>query len=189
MYIINMWYKCYKWYLVQCVSIMRPLSAIIIYFIFSLVYLRCLFFIILFFTDFLDGYLARRWKVTSRFGSILDPICDKVSIYVLFLCFSVALHQTLLFTIIFKDILVLFGGLYTQNRWKMAIITPLGKSTMVFIGIYLGSLIFNITNEVTVLNFNFNRVALIRYITNIMVFSYIIEYIYRIGVVICQKKE
>lgn len=29
-------------------------------------------------TDFLDGYLARRWGVVSMTGAILDPIADKV---------------------------------------------------------------------------------------------------------------
>jgi CDP-diacylglycerol--glycerol-3-phosphate 3-phosphatidyltransferase len=40
------------------------------------------------FTDFLDGYLARRWKVESKFGRIMDPFCDKVLILgaYIFLC-------------------------------------------------------------------------------------------------------
>lgn len=29
-------------------------------------------------TDFLDGYLARKWGVTSTFGRIVDPFCDKI---------------------------------------------------------------------------------------------------------------
>ncbi len=29
-------------------------------------------------TDFFDGWLARRWKVESLFGAILDPIADKI---------------------------------------------------------------------------------------------------------------
>lgn len=29
------------------------------------------------FTDVFDGYLARRWNVTSHFGTIVDPIGDK----------------------------------------------------------------------------------------------------------------
>lgn len=29
-------------------------------------------------TDALDGYLARKWKVESTFGRIMDPVCDKV---------------------------------------------------------------------------------------------------------------
>jgi CDP-diacylglycerol--glycerol-3-phosphate 3-phosphatidyltransferase len=30
------------------------------------------------FTDFLDGFLARRWKVEGQFGRIVDPFVDKV---------------------------------------------------------------------------------------------------------------
>ncbi|MFI4860161.1 MAG: CDP-diacylglycerol--glycerol-3-phosphate 3-phosphatidyltransferase [Phycisphaerales bacterium JB063] len=29
-------------------------------------------------TDALDGYLARKWEVVSKFGRIMDPFCDKV---------------------------------------------------------------------------------------------------------------
>ena len=35
-------------------------------------------FIIAAVTDWLDGALARRWKTTSAFGRIMDPVCDKV---------------------------------------------------------------------------------------------------------------
>lgn len=33
-------------------------------------------------TDWLDGFLARRWQVTSRFGAFLDPVADKLIVAV-----------------------------------------------------------------------------------------------------------
>mmetsp|Transcript_26413 Transcript_26413/g.40892 ORF Transcript_26413/g.40892 Transcript_26413/m.40892 type:complete len:285 (-) Transcript_26413:132-986(-) len=32
------------------------------------------------FTDWLDGFLARRWEVTSSFGAFLDPVADKLMV-------------------------------------------------------------------------------------------------------------
>ncbi|CAJ1966929.1 unnamed protein product [Cylindrotheca closterium] len=32
------------------------------------------------FTDYLDGYLARRWDITSAFGAFLDPVADKLMV-------------------------------------------------------------------------------------------------------------
>ncbi|MEE9405712.1 MAG: CDP-diacylglycerol--glycerol-3-phosphate 3-phosphatidyltransferase [Algisphaera sp.] len=31
-------------------------------------------------TDALDGHLARKWNVVSKFGRIMDPFCDKILI-------------------------------------------------------------------------------------------------------------
>ena len=42
--------------------------------------LSCLIFTIAGITDWLDGYLARLWRVESRFGAFLDPVADKLMV-------------------------------------------------------------------------------------------------------------
>ncbi|MGQ7846255.1 CDP-diacylglycerol--glycerol-3-phosphate 3-phosphatidyltransferase [Granulosicoccus sp. 3-233] len=42
--------------------------------------LSCFLFILAGITDWLDGYLARLWKVESRFGAFLDPVADKLMV-------------------------------------------------------------------------------------------------------------
>ena len=39
-------------------------------------------------TDWLDGYLARKWNVESTFGRIMDPFCDKVLVLGAFIYLS-----------------------------------------------------------------------------------------------------
>jgi CDP-diacylglycerol--glycerol-3-phosphate 3-phosphatidyltransferase len=45
-------------------------------------------FVIAAMTDFVDGYLARKWNVVSMFGRLMDPFCDKVLILGTFIYFA-----------------------------------------------------------------------------------------------------
>ena len=46
------------------------------------------------FTDFLDGFLARRWQVESALGAFLDPVADKFVVCTTFVLLSGALGAT-----------------------------------------------------------------------------------------------
>jgi CDP-diacylglycerol--glycerol-3-phosphate 3-phosphatidyltransferase len=39
-------------------------------------------------TDIIDGYVARRYNVTSKFGRIVDPLADKFLVCGAFICFA-----------------------------------------------------------------------------------------------------
>jgi cardiolipin synthase (CMP-forming) len=75
--------------------------------------LALLLFVMAGFTDLLDGYFARRHNCITRFGSIADPISDKILLLTSFLVFSlVALFPWWLFTLlIIRDIYILLGAI------------------------------------------------------------------------------
>jgi len=54
----------------------------------ALIFAAIALFILAALTDFLDGHLARKWNVESRFGRIMDPFCDKVLILGAFICLA-----------------------------------------------------------------------------------------------------
>ena len=37
-------------------------------------------------TDWLDGVLARKWKLETDFGRLMDPVADKVMVAAAFIC-------------------------------------------------------------------------------------------------------
>ncbi|GHA82182.1 CDP-diacylglycerol--glycerol-3-phosphate 3-phosphatidyltransferase [Algimonas arctica] len=62
-------------------------------------------------TDWLDGFLARRWRVVSGFGRMIDPIADKLLVAGCLIAFMIASKGQWVFlipglAIIFRDILV-----------------------------------------------------------------------------------
>lgn len=65
-------------------------------------------------TDFVDGYLARKWNMKSAFGSIIDPMADKLMMTVctLSLCYSGHVPTYLASLIIGRDLLLSLMAIY-----------------------------------------------------------------------------
>lgn len=63
-------------------------------------------------SDFLDGFLARRWRQTSALGAYLDPLGDRLLSTVAFIALAVQglLPPWLAVTVVAKDLYVALGA-------------------------------------------------------------------------------
>jgi CDP-diacylglycerol--glycerol-3-phosphate 3-phosphatidyltransferase len=61
-------------------------------------------------TDYWDGYLSRKYQVTSRFGEFLDPLADKVLVVGIYLAFLflpwIVLPPGLIIAIVAREVLI-----------------------------------------------------------------------------------
>ena len=64
-------------------------------------------------SDFADGYIARRFKLTSRFGAALDPVADKLNMLVatVLLAWQALMPIWLATAIVVRDIVIVLGAL------------------------------------------------------------------------------
>jgi CDP-diacylglycerol--glycerol-3-phosphate 3-phosphatidyltransferase len=82
--------------LINLITISRILLAAVIFVLLTLNegYLAALIlFLIASITDYLDGYLARKYNAVSALGEILDPIADKILILFLLIAISINLSS------------------------------------------------------------------------------------------------
>jgi CDP-diacylglycerol--glycerol-3-phosphate 3-phosphatidyltransferase len=107
-----------------------------------------IFFNIASFSDYLDGYLARKWQVITDFGKMFDPLFDKIltmSLY--FLLFNFESMPKLIFLLLFLRELIVDGlknyllakGIVTPAIWSAKLKTI---SQIVMINFALLSLLF-----------------------------------------------
>lgn len=73
-------------------------------------------------TDYFDGYLARKWKIVSSFGKLMDPIADKVLILGVLFVFAVQGVVPLALTglIFFREILLTVLRLLVSKKSVMS---------------------------------------------------------------------
>jgi CDP-diacylglycerol--glycerol-3-phosphate 3-phosphatidyltransferase len=101
-------------------------------------------------TDWLDGYLARRWRQTSPLGALLDPIADKILVLGAFLVF---VHLRLVppwvaLVIALREVSVTWARLFLAGRKVILSTTPEGKQKLVSQLIAIGvAMVVLITRE------------------------------------------
>jgi len=97
-------------------------------------------------TDLGDGYLARKLNQITEFGKIIDPLSDKVFVFVFVITLFIQGRIPFWFfaVIASRDLLILLGGLFMASKVKKIPASNLfGKGAVLLIGI---TLLANISN-------------------------------------------
>ena len=88
------------------------------------------------FTDGLDGFIARVWRMQTRLGTFLDPLADKllVTASYLVLAYLGVLPLWLSLAVISRDIIIVLGSLVIYLLLHHLVVKPhpLGKITTFF---------------------------------------------------------
>jgi CDP-diacylglycerol--glycerol-3-phosphate 3-phosphatidyltransferase len=81
-------------------------------------------------TDQVDGFLARRWHVESRFGRLADPLADRLMIdaAVILLAYYDRLPWVGLAVILGRDVLLLVGSVLLAPRGVEVEVNTVGKA-------------------------------------------------------------
>ena len=86
-------------------------------------------FIFMQFTDFLDGYVARKYKIVSDFGKLFDPFCDVLANLVVLFCFTLDGYIVSVFflLIVYREFSIVFVRLLAINKGIVIGAKMLGK--------------------------------------------------------------
>lgn len=81
------------------------------------------------FTDYYDGYMAKKHNLVSDFGKIMDPIADKFLMLSAFLVFvKIGIVHFVVFLIIFgREVLITFMRLYAKTKGHVLSAEQFGK--------------------------------------------------------------
>lgn len=92
--------------------------------------------ILIVFSDFLDGYLARVRRQITTLGSVLDPMADKLFVTASFVLFAVfdQIPAWLAIVVVTKDLLVSIGWCAVAVLYNKIEVTPslIGKTATAF---------------------------------------------------------
>jgi cardiolipin synthase (CMP-forming) len=77
-------------------------------------------------SDAADGYIARRFKLTSRLGAALDPIADKLNMFVatVLLAWQGLLPLWLAAAIVMRDVVIVSGAIAYRAALGHLEVTP-----------------------------------------------------------------
>ena len=78
-------------------------------------------------SDAVDGFISKRYNLSSKLGGYLDPIADKALLISVFISLGYTgyLYSWLILIVVFRDILILLGALIYHLMYQDLVIEPL----------------------------------------------------------------
>lgn len=86
-------------------------------------------------TDILDGYIARKYNLVTKWGTVLDPLADKLMTLTVLFCLSSSkiIPFWIFILILFKELFMIIGGINLFKYKKVIPAKYYGKlSTVLF---------------------------------------------------------
>ena len=107
-------------------------------------------------SDFLDGYIARKFDAQSKLGKFLDPLGDKLMTFVVLICITITNRIFLWAVLVFfvKEILMGIGGLVLHKKAHVELPPAnfIGKaSTFVFYAVCVALMLFRIPDHIAII--------------------------------------
>lgn len=99
------------------------------------------------FTDILDGYIARKKSLITKWGIIIDPLTDKLMLLTVLSCFVMKniISSWILIIILIKESLMIIAGAILYNKDTIIPSNIFGKVTTFLFYISVFILSFNLT--------------------------------------------
>ena len=102
------------------------------------------------FTDWADGFFARKFNQVTELGKIIDPLADKVCaavlIYKLYLIGEIS--PLLFFVLIGRDVIIFLGGIFlSKYLGKVLPSNFLGKITVTIFAVFVFMICFSVSES------------------------------------------
>lgn len=117
-------------------------------------------------TDLLDGYIARKLNQVSELGKIIDPLADKIAVGAIAILMFIKelIPVWFIIIVVLRDLLILIFGLYLKRKKKVVLMSNYpGKIAVFTIGLALAFSIFKDTELLSFIS------SLLYYISTLLI--------------------
>lgn len=147
------------YYISNLVSILRilliiPVSYLLLYKFESENTLIIILVLCMYFSDLLDGYLARKLNQVSEFGKIIDPLADKIAVISIAIILLILGKIPIWYVsvIVIRDVLILSFGIYLDKKKDIRLMSNYpGKIAVFSIGLII---LFAVINNPVLIQIN-----------------------------------